>query len=265
MLAHIRHKYTHYDFLLHTIGYMDARRTVEEPCLQQILKWRGEDSTLDDEVEEIFREVIILDDEDLDQSETNRASPDRESSVEIISVRRPNASSTDLGSSDLGSCASDEGARISHKFHSHDRVSGNECHHRQHGIPTSHNLDPRIDYVARLQPQRKRRRVEETQKLQVPILRTLVSAHAQKAITSHSDYDTWLQTQVEARTDPRLRKRERRMKTRTEVDGFSYDDPSASVSTTLTVREPLHGISKNIQFPGIIDLTRSSPVSVHPT
>ncbi|EOD46922.1 hypothetical protein GTA08_BOTSDO11774 [Neofusicoccum parvum] len=67
VLAHVRHKHTDYDKLLKEVGYIQARKTVENPCIEKILAWRGENTDEDDEVVEMeddFREVIVLDDSD---------------------------------------------------------------------------------------------------------------------------------------------------------------------------------------------------------
>jgi len=100
VVAHIRHQYTDYDKLLKITSWGDARRQVEQPCLDQIVKWRGEGEEEVSELEDIFREVIVLDDDDDDEEEEEEEDEDeqagitssgevdgRESSVEVISCR----------------------------------------------------------------------------------------------------------------------------------------------------------------------------------
>ncbi|KAF2838842.1 hypothetical protein M501DRAFT_934488 [Patellaria atrata CBS 101060] len=103
VLAHIRHVYTDYDKVLKQSEWMDARRHVEPACLNQLLKWRGEDESGPTELEDIFRETIIIDDSDDEDSENPIADAsdsgiERAPSVEIISER---ANARDLLTNDL--------------------------------------------------------------------------------------------------------------------------------------------------------------------
>lgn len=259
VLAHIRHKYTHYDFLLHTIGYIDARRTVEEPCLQQILKWRGEDSSMDSQVEEIFREVIVLDDEDLEESTTNRASSNRESSVEVISVRRLNASSTDLEFS-----ASNVSARAT-QIDAHESVNWVNPHYQHHGSLRGHNLELAMTSVAPFQQNRRRHRGEESQSLQLPNSRNFASANPQQAIASRPVYGSGLRMQAKVQSDQRPRKRQKSTKIRPIVGILSHHHPSASLPITLAAHEVVPRPSETMPLPDIVDLTRSSSLSIHST
>ncbi|KAK6084939.1 hypothetical protein SCUP234_03122 [Seiridium cupressi] len=65
-LSHIRHTMTRYDDLLKEgQKWENARKAVEKPCLDTIVKWRGDEETGRDQLDEILREVIeISDDED---------------------------------------------------------------------------------------------------------------------------------------------------------------------------------------------------------
>lgn len=96
VVAHIRHQYTDYDKLLRRTTWGEARKQVEQPCLDQIVKWRGEGEEEVSELEDIFREVIVLDDDDDEEEEDGKhgtttsgenAVDARESSVEVISCR----------------------------------------------------------------------------------------------------------------------------------------------------------------------------------
>lgn len=89
VVAHIRHTYTDYDKLLKTDGWMTARSQVEHISLAKLKEWRDEVGEQSNELEETFREVIVLDDDD-DQSSDGESPPfadNREHSMEIISNR----------------------------------------------------------------------------------------------------------------------------------------------------------------------------------
>lgn len=89
MVAHIRHTYTDYDALLKIVSWHQARAMVEQCCLDQIVKWRGlkDDGVV--ELEDIFQEVIVLDDDDEDEEAMNEdRGIDRQSSLEIVSHRK---------------------------------------------------------------------------------------------------------------------------------------------------------------------------------
>lgn len=91
--AHARHNYTDYDQLLKKISWGEARQEAEQPTLNQLKKWRGEDFD-NHETEQVLRETIILDSESDDDSHTDSSdesqdhySPnaDRDVSLEFIS------------------------------------------------------------------------------------------------------------------------------------------------------------------------------------
>ena len=68
--------------------WQDARRHVEHACVDQLVKWRGEDDSDTHELEDLFQEIIVLDDDDEDSeeatSETDLNDSD-DSSIQIIS------------------------------------------------------------------------------------------------------------------------------------------------------------------------------------
>ncbi|KAI1388863.1 uncharacterized protein F4822DRAFT_404191 [Hypoxylon trugodes] len=75
-IAHIRHTHTRYDDLLKQTSWANARRAVEKPCLDIIVKWRGDEETGRDQLDEILREVIeISDTEEDSEDETPYAEP----------------------------------------------------------------------------------------------------------------------------------------------------------------------------------------------
>ena len=94
VIAHIRHTYTDYDALLKQVQYNEARRRVEKPCLDRLIRWRGDDHDAED-MEDVLREVIVIPDDDDDDNdegpeskESLRIQPgetERDSSVEYIS------------------------------------------------------------------------------------------------------------------------------------------------------------------------------------
>lgn len=103
VIAHIRHEYTDYDKLLKTGTYLEARAKVEPASLEQLRKWRGENDDGPVELEDVFREIIVLDDDaDSDDSDDGSSSDgpadERAPSVEIISSQ---AAGHDLRAEDV--------------------------------------------------------------------------------------------------------------------------------------------------------------------
>ncbi|KAH7116063.1 hypothetical protein B0J11DRAFT_539080 [Dendryphion nanum] len=85
--AFIRHQYTQYDTILKTTGsWPEARQRVQSSVYSKFKEWRDE---ADDkrELEETFRETIVIDDEDDEDSVTSdeQSLDGREPSLEIIS------------------------------------------------------------------------------------------------------------------------------------------------------------------------------------
>ncbi|KAL5422705.1 hypothetical protein PMIN05_012485 [Paraphaeosphaeria minitans] len=90
VVAHIRHTYTEYDNILkHKTGtWTEARQQVEHVSLAKLKEWRDETDEASNELEETFREVIVLDDdEDTSDDESPSAPNTREPSMEIVSSR----------------------------------------------------------------------------------------------------------------------------------------------------------------------------------
>ena len=67
VVAHIRHNYTDYDKLLRRVPYHTARAMVEQPSLDKLAEWRGDDEDHPNAVEDILREVIVIPDNDDDE------------------------------------------------------------------------------------------------------------------------------------------------------------------------------------------------------
>jgi hypothetical protein len=88
VVAHIRHVYTDYDKMLKTGTWMQARQNVEHVSLAKLKEWRDEAGEQSNEIEDTFREVIVLDDDDESSDEGSLSTPDeREQSMEIVSSR----------------------------------------------------------------------------------------------------------------------------------------------------------------------------------
>ncbi|KAH6683281.1 hypothetical protein B0J14DRAFT_575557 [Halenospora varia] len=82
VLAHIRHTHTRYDKLLRETTWMNARKAVEPVCLDVLVKWRGDEETGRDQMDEILREVVIItDSEDSDESDSEDDSSSEEGEV----------------------------------------------------------------------------------------------------------------------------------------------------------------------------------------
>lgn len=86
VVAHIRHTYTDYDKMLKTGSWMEARQKVEHVSLAKLKEWRDETGEQSNEIEDTFREVIVLDDEEATSDGGNTAD-EREQSMEIVSNR----------------------------------------------------------------------------------------------------------------------------------------------------------------------------------
>jgi hypothetical protein len=69
VLAHIRHNHTRYDELLKETSWQNARKVVEALCLDILVKWRGDEETGRDQLDEILREVVVISDSDSEESE----------------------------------------------------------------------------------------------------------------------------------------------------------------------------------------------------
>ncbi|EFW98645.1 hypothetical protein CMQ_4497 [Grosmannia clavigera kw1407] len=86
VLAHIRHTHTRYDRLLKETSYANARRTVEALCLDILVKWRGDEETGRDQLDEILREVIVISDSEGEDDgyTSDTANSESDDSVEDI-------------------------------------------------------------------------------------------------------------------------------------------------------------------------------------
>ena len=88
VVAHIRHNYTQYDKLLKQVPWQAARAMIEQPSLDKLAQWRGDDNEEPDAMEEILREVIVIpDDDEEDGQQFASKSSLRHGSVEMISGR----------------------------------------------------------------------------------------------------------------------------------------------------------------------------------
>lgn len=87
MVAHIRHLYTDYDRLLKQKSFHEARSEVEQVTLAKVIAWRGDDENGQTALEDVFREVIVISDDDDSETEEEGLVPagTRDHSVEILS------------------------------------------------------------------------------------------------------------------------------------------------------------------------------------
>ncbi|KAM0599472.1 hypothetical protein ACHAP1_003119 [Verticillium nonalfalfae] len=84
VLAHIRHAHTRYDELLRETTWSNARRATEALCLDILVKWRGDDESGRDQLDEIMREIVVVtDDEGDDAPEDAIDDPDSDSSSSV--------------------------------------------------------------------------------------------------------------------------------------------------------------------------------------
>lgn len=67
-IARIRHTYTNYDRLLRETSWHEARKRVEPESLAKLVEWRGEHDENEDDIEDILRETIVIDDDDNDST-----------------------------------------------------------------------------------------------------------------------------------------------------------------------------------------------------
>lgn len=101
VLAHIRHTHTRYDKLLRETDWATARATVEAACLETLVKWRGDEETGRDQMDEILREIVVIsdseysdsddsaDDEDDDMEEGEVSEDESDPDVEMVEAQPP--------------------------------------------------------------------------------------------------------------------------------------------------------------------------------
>ncbi|KXT13616.1 hypothetical protein AC579_9763 [Pseudocercospora musae] len=117
-IARIRHTYTDYDRLLRAFEWKEARQLVEPTCLKKLIEWRGEhDEETDNELEEIVRETIVIDDDDDGPSSVrNGSEADDEDSTAGLDQGYASDTSVEIshepaGAEDLGAESHDERSR----------------------------------------------------------------------------------------------------------------------------------------------------------
>ncbi|KAK4139825.1 uncharacterized protein C8A04DRAFT_15505 [Dichotomopilus funicola] len=106
VLAHIRHNHTRYDQLLRETTYVNARKAVESLCLDILVKWRGDEETGRDQLDEILCEVIVISDSESDESDDE----DDEAEEEDGSAASSAVSSSVDGGAPLGRLMQEEPA-----------------------------------------------------------------------------------------------------------------------------------------------------------
>jgi hypothetical protein len=88
VLAHIRHTHTRYDKLLKETSWVNARKVVEPVCLDVLIKWRGDEETGRDQMDEILREVVIITDSE-DEGDSDSDDETSEEEGEVSSASSP--------------------------------------------------------------------------------------------------------------------------------------------------------------------------------
>lgn len=96
VLAHIRHNHTRYDKLLKETSYVNARKTVEALCLDILVKWRGDEETGRDQLDEILREVVVISDDSEDDDDTESSDDDSVQEIFPSNADRPGMSNAAL-------------------------------------------------------------------------------------------------------------------------------------------------------------------------
>ena len=86
-LAHIRHTHTRYDELLKETSWAGARKVVEPVCLDILVKWRGDEETGRDQLDEILREVVVISDSESEGSDGEETDDSSVDGVEITASR----------------------------------------------------------------------------------------------------------------------------------------------------------------------------------
>lgn len=104
MIAHIRHNHTRYDKLLRETDWSTARATIEASCLEILVKWRGDEETGRDQMDEVLREVVVISDSEVSDSEETDDTDDEmeegevtddgaNTDVEMVDIQPPSVSS----------------------------------------------------------------------------------------------------------------------------------------------------------------------------
>ncbi|KAJ5587927.1 uncharacterized protein N7459_003692 [Penicillium hispanicum] len=114
VVAHIRHIYTDYDRLLKSGSFHEARSAVEQSTLAKLIAWRGDDENGQTVLEDVFREVIVIsDDEDSETDEGVAATSTRDPSVEVLSRNARTHEIQTLAVPSLRSCHQDSPQELS--------------------------------------------------------------------------------------------------------------------------------------------------------
>lgn len=106
VVAHIRHLYTDYDRLLKVKSFHEARSSVEQSTLAKLIAWRGDDENGQTVLEDVFREVIVIsDDEESESEEEGRAGPadtgDQDGGILFENTRAPEIHTQPVNATEL--------------------------------------------------------------------------------------------------------------------------------------------------------------------
>ncbi|KAK0651468.1 hypothetical protein B0T16DRAFT_80062 [Cercophora newfieldiana] len=101
VLAHIRHNHTRYDQLLRETTYVNARKAVEPLCLDILVKWRGDEETGRDQLDEILCEVVVISDSESDGDDEDADDDDTDSSDTSVSGEVDRSAERPIPSADM--------------------------------------------------------------------------------------------------------------------------------------------------------------------
>ncbi|KAL2753716.1 hypothetical protein ACRALDRAFT_2029480 [Sodiomyces alcalophilus JCM 7366] len=128
VLAHIRHNHTRYDELLKETTWANARKATEQLCLDYLVKWRGDDESGRDQLDEILREVVVLSDDESDDGDSDTETDSTTSDDDVIfqAVRPiiPVATSDRIVASQAGNSRHAESSRPQKKAKKKQQVAG---------------------------------------------------------------------------------------------------------------------------------------------
>jgi hypothetical protein len=95
VISHIRHTHTRYDQLLRETTWANARRAVEELCLDILVKWRGDEESGRDQLDEILREVVVISDSEDDYEDDDSEDEDDDEDADAEDTDMTSGESSD--------------------------------------------------------------------------------------------------------------------------------------------------------------------------
>ncbi|OIW27520.1 hypothetical protein CONLIGDRAFT_435850 [Coniochaeta ligniaria NRRL 30616] len=102
VVSHIRHTHTRYDKLLRETTWANARRAVEELCLDILVKWRGDEENGRDQLDEILREVVVISDSEDDYEDDDEEDEDDDEDADAEDTDMTSGESSDETAASTG-------------------------------------------------------------------------------------------------------------------------------------------------------------------